>query len=65
MNRLQLGRSGIEVSEYCLGTMTFGTQTPEAEAHAQIDLALDAGIDFIDTAEMYPVNPMRACPMPE
>jgi aryl-alcohol dehydrogenase-like predicted oxidoreductase len=60
MNRLQLGRSGIEVSEYCLGTMTFGTQTPEAEAHAQIDLALSEGIDFLDTAEMYPVNPVSA-----
>ena len=60
MNRLKLGRTGIEVSEYCLGSMTFGTQTPEAEAHAQIDLALSAGIDFLDTAEMYPVNPVSA-----
>ncbi len=60
MSRLKLGRSGIEVSEYCLGTMTFGTQTPEAEAHAQIDMALSAGIDFLDTAEMYPVNPVSA-----
>ena len=60
MDRLKLGRTGIEVSEYCLGTMTFGTQTPEAEAHAQIDLALSVGLDFLDTAEMYPVNPMRA-----
>ncbi|MGI9395688.1 MAG: aldo/keto reductase [Boseongicola sp.] len=60
MNRLKLGRTGIEVSEYCLGTMTFGTQTPEDEAHAQIDLALSAGIDFLDTAEMYPVNPISA-----
>ena len=60
MNRLKLGQTGIEVSEYCLGTMTFGTQTPEAEAHAQIDLALSAGIDFLDTAEMYPVNPVSA-----
>ncbi len=60
MNRLKLGRTSIEVSEYCLGTMTFGTQTHEAEAHAQIDLALSVGLDFLDTAEMYPVNPMRA-----
>jgi aryl-alcohol dehydrogenase-like predicted oxidoreductase len=55
-----LGRSGLNVSELCLGTMTFGTQTPETEAHAQMDLALDHGINFIDTAEMYPVNPIAA-----
>ncbi|TNF17719.1 MAG: aldo/keto reductase [Rhodobacteraceae bacterium] len=54
-----LGRTGLSVSEFCLGTMTFGTQTPPEEAHAQIDRALDAGINFIDTAEMYPVNPVR------
>lgn len=44
---------------YCLGTMTWGTQTSEAEAHAQIDRAMEAGLDFMDTAEMYPVNPVR------
>ncbi len=54
-----LGRTGLTVSELCLGTMTFGTQTSEAEGHAQIDRALAAGINFIDTAEMYPVNPVR------
>ena len=59
MNRTKLGRTDIEVSSYCLGTMTWGTQTPQTEAHAQIDRALDAGIDFMDTAEMYPVNPVR------
>ena len=59
MNRTTLGRTGIEVSDYCLGTMTWGNQTPEAEAHSQIDAALDAGIDFMDTAEMYPVAPVR------
>mmetsp|Transcript_7148 Transcript_7148/g.11736 ORF Transcript_7148/g.11736 Transcript_7148/m.11736 type:complete len:348 (+) Transcript_7148:28-1071(+) len=53
-----LGRTGIEVSEFCLGTMTFGTQTDEAEAHQQIDMSLDAGINFVDAAEMYPVNPI-------
>lgn len=53
-----LGRTGIEVSELCLGTMTFGTQTPEDEAHDQIETALAAGVNFIDTAEMYPVNPI-------
>lgn len=55
-----LGRTGIMVSELCLGTMTYGTQTPEAEAHAQIDRALAAGVNFVDTAEMYPVNPISA-----
>ncbi len=53
-----LGRTGIMVSELCLGTMTYGTQTAEAEAHDQIDRALAAGVNFIDTAEMYPVNPI-------
>ncbi|OIQ29804.1 MAG: aldo/keto reductase [Alphaproteobacteria bacterium MedPE-SWcel] len=58
MNRL--GRTDMMVSELCLGTMTYGTQTDEADAHAQIDMALDAGLNFLDTAEMYPVNPVRA-----
>ncbi|MFU8865113.1 MAG: aldo/keto reductase [Rhodobacterales bacterium] len=53
-----LGRTGLMVSELCLGTMTYGTQTPEADAHRQIETALGAGINFIDTAEMYPVNPV-------
>ncbi len=53
-----LGRTGLMVSELCLGSMTWGTQNTEAEGHAQIDHALDAGINFIDTAEMYPVNPV-------
>ena len=60
MRRMRLGAGGPEVSGWCLGTMTFGNQTPEAEAHRQIDMALDVGIDFLDTAEMYPVNPVRA-----
>ncbi|MGC3939444.1 aldo/keto reductase [Roseobacter sp. EG26] len=58
MNRL--GRTNIEVSELCLGSMTWGTQNTAEEGHAQIDRALDAGINFIDTAEMYPVNPVSA-----
>ena len=58
MDRIRLGRTDIEVSHWCLGTMTFGNQTPEADAHRQIDMALDAGIDFLDCAEMYPVNPV-------
>jgi len=53
-----LGRTGLMVSELCLGTMTFGTQTHEADGHRQMDIALDAGINFVDTAEMYPVNPV-------
>ena len=52
-----LGRSGLNVSALCLGTMTFGEQNSEAEAHAQLDRAIAAGINFIDTAEMYPVPP--------
>lgn len=59
MKRVFLGGSDIEVSEVCLGTMTFGNQTPESEAHDQLDRALEAGISFLDTAEMYPVNPIR------
>lgn len=58
MNRL--GRTTIEVSEFCLGSMTWGTQNTAEEAHDQIDRALDAGINFVDTAEMYPVNPVSA-----
>jgi len=52
-----LGRTGLEVSALCLGSMTWGTQNTEAEGHAQIDRALERGVNFIDTAEMYPVNP--------
>lgn len=48
------------VSEWCLGTMTYGNQTPQEDAHRQIDMALDAGINFMDCAEMYPVNPISA-----
>ncbi|WP_136440093.1 aldo/keto reductase [Pacificoceanicola onchidii] len=55
-----LGRTGITVSELCLGTMTFGRHTAEAEAHRQMDMALDAGITMLDCAEMYPVNPIEA-----
>jgi len=58
MQKLPLGDTGILVSEYCLGSMTWGSQNSEAEGHAQIDHALARGIDFIDTAEMYPVNPV-------
>ena len=60
MRRTTLGRTGIEVSAVCLGTMTWGTQNTEEDGHAQIRAALDRGIDFLDTAEAYPVNPMTA-----
>ncbi|TNF58704.1 MAG: aldo/keto reductase [Rhodobacteraceae bacterium] len=60
MKRVTLGHDGPAVSVLCLGTMTWGNQTPEADAHAQIDMAADRGINFMDTAEMYPVNPVRA-----
>ncbi|WP_037316033.1 aldo/keto reductase [Ruegeria halocynthiae] len=58
MEMKPLGRSGIMVSDLCLGTMTFGTQTSEVDAHRQVDMALEAGINFVDAAEMYPVNPI-------
>ena len=57
MEYKRLGRTDIEVSLLCLGTMTWGEQNTEAEAHEQLDYAFDAGINFIDTAEMYPVAP--------
>lgn len=54
MKYRKLGNTDIEVSALCLGTMTWGGQNTEAEAHAQIEAALEAGINFIDNAEMYP-----------
>lgn len=56
MQTRTLGNSDLSVPHICLGTMTFGQQNSEAEAHAQLDSALDQGINFIDTAEMYPVQ---------
>mgnify|MGYP000262250518 CR=1 FL=1 len=50
-----LPNTDIKVSGICLGTMTWGNQNSEAEAHAQLDLALEHGVNFIDTAELYPV----------
>jgi aryl-alcohol dehydrogenase-like predicted oxidoreductase len=55
MNYNFLPQTTIKVSEIALGTMTFGQQNTEAEGHSQLDFALDAGINFIDTAEMYSV----------
>jgi aryl-alcohol dehydrogenase-like predicted oxidoreductase len=56
----RLGSSDLNVSEICLGTMTWGTQNSEAEGHAQMDYALDHGVNFFDTAELYPANPISA-----
>lgn len=53
----KLGNTDIDVSVICLGTMTWGEQNTEAEAHQQLDYGLSQGINFIDTAEMYPVPP--------
>jgi aryl-alcohol dehydrogenase-like predicted oxidoreductase len=53
----KLGRTGLDVSLICLGTMNMGEQNSEAEGHAQMDHALDQGINFFDTAEMYSVPP--------
>ena len=57
---MRLGKSGLSVSDLCLGTMTWGEQTDEKDAHDQINMSINAGINFIDTAEMYPVCPLRA-----
>jgi len=57
MDYRQLGDSDLSVSSLSLGTMTFGEQNSEREAHAQLDLAVSRGINLIDTAEMYPVPP--------
>lgn len=57
MEYRKLGATDIDVSAICLGTMTFGEQNSEADAHAQLDYALERGVNFIDAAEMYPVPP--------
>lgn len=56
MNYTTLPNTDLKVSKLCLGTMTFGNQNTEAEAHAQLDYAVERGINFIDTAEMYPIG---------
>lgn len=53
----ELGRTGIAVSPIALGTMTFGEQNTEAEGHAQLDAALDRGVNLVDAAEIYPIPP--------
>jgi len=57
MEYKKLGSSDLNVSALALGTMTFGEQNTETEAHAQLDFAVSRGVNFIDTAEMYPVAP--------
>ena len=57
MDYRELGRTGVKVSSLCLGTMTFGEQNSEGEGHAQMDHALDCGINIFDAAEIYPIPP--------
>ncbi len=59
MQQNELGNSEIFVSELCLGTMTWGQQNSEAEGHQQMDYAFEQGINFLDTAELYPIPPKR------
>ena len=59
LSTVQLGNSGLQVTPICLGTMTFGEQVDEPTAHAILDRAIERGVNFIDTAEMYAVPPRR------
>lgn len=59
MEYRNLGKSEIKVSSICLGTMTFGQQNTQEQAHQQLDYSFDQGVNFVDTAEMYPVPPME------
>ena len=56
MDYTTLPNTDIKISKICLGTMTFGNQNSESEAHSQLDYAVERGINFIDTAEMYPIG---------
>ncbi|MBF2716586.1 aldo/keto reductase [Agrobacterium vitis] len=56
----RLGRTDISVSSICLGTMTWGSQNTKEDAFAQMDYALDKGVNFFDTAELYPTTPLSA-----
>lgn len=57
MEKRKLGTTGIDVSLICLGTMTYGEQNTESEGHGQMDRAVDAGVNFFDTAELYAIPP--------
>jgi aryl-alcohol dehydrogenase-like predicted oxidoreductase len=57
MEYRQLGRTDVKVSVICLGTMTFGEQNSESESHQQLDFAVDHGVSFFDTAELYAIPP--------
>ncbi len=59
MQYVTLGHGGLKVSRLCLGSMSWGSSNTAAEGHAQIDRSLDAGLNFIDTAEMYPTYPVK------
>src|SRR5258706_11244837 len=56
MQYAKLGGTGLTVSRLCLGTMTFGLQTEENASHAILDAAAEAGVNFIDTADVYPLG---------
>ena len=60
MNYTTLSNTTLKISKICLGTMTFGEQNSESDAHSQLDCAVDQGINFIDTAEMYPIASREA-----
>jgi aryl-alcohol dehydrogenase-like predicted oxidoreductase len=57
MDMRRFGRTDLVVSKICLGTMTWGQQNTEAEGHAQMDYAFERGVNFLDTAELYPIPP--------
>ena len=60
MQYTKFGRTGLRVSRLCLGTMTFGLQCDEAQSHAILDAAAEGGIDFLDTADVYPLGGSRS-----
>ena len=59
MKYRKLGTTDIDVSAICLGTMTFGEQNSEIDGFKQMDYALDRGVNFFDTAELYPIMPRK------
>ena len=56
MKTKRMGRTGLKVSEICLGTMTFGRQCEEAQSFAIMDAAFENGVDFFDSADVYPAG---------